>query len=130
MGSTIRIQALIVALLGCADESASPSGGDATVSDCSTVADWQDRLDCAYGQAEPLVETDELEAKLSTLEATEDRDMVLYRLAVNHPQQASRLCQMVTTRAFVEKCQQVVGRPHLSTTPRPSQPRPSPSPRP
>ena len=130
MGSTIRIQALILVLLGCAEDSSPSTSTSANPSDCSTVDDWQNRLDCAYEQAEPLVETDGLEANLAKLDAKEDRDMVLYRLAVNHPQQANRLCQMVTTRAFVEKCQQVVGRPHLATTPQPSKPGPPPSPRP
>ena len=41
--------------------------------------------------------------------------MVLYRLA-HYPSIANRFCARVTTEAFIEKCTQVMGRPHLSST--------------
>ena len=73
---------------------------------------------------------DALETELSTLEEPGDRDMVLYRLAFNNPERATNFCARITTASFVEKCQQVLGRPHLGTIRRaktnPSTPNPNP----
>ena len=41
------------------------------------------------------------------------------RLAIAEPQKAGRLCERVTTPGADEKCRQVLGRPHLQTTPKP-----------
>ncbi len=122
MGTTSHFRTVILSLvlvgglLGCgADDDATvttPTDGD-----CSSIEDWQDRLDCAYPMVEAHLEDDEaLSTALDTLSAKEDRDMILYRLAFNHPTEAPRLCKKVQTEAFVEKCKQVMGRPHLGTT--------------
>ncbi len=54
---------------------------------------------------------------VSTMEVTQ-RDLLLLRLAVQHPSQSAHLCNRVQTQNAIEKCKQVIGRPHL-TTPKP-----------
>jgi hypothetical protein len=103
-------------LSACSSEE-SASDQIAADGDCASIEDWQNRLDCAYSSAEAHVDEDEaLITALQTLSSKEDQDMILYRLAFNYPSEAPRLCKMVKTRAFEEKCQQVMGRPHLGTT--------------
>ena len=60
-----------------------------------------------------------MQAEISTFSDPTDQDMIFYRPAFNHPERAQEFCSQTQTRAFVEKCQQVLGRPHLGTKPRP-----------
>ncbi len=53
-----------------------------------------------------------LESKLQTMTSTE-QDLLLLSLAVRSPHQAPHLCKRVNGSTAVEKCKQVVGRPHL-----------------
>lgn len=53
-----------------------------------------------------------LESKLQTMTPTE-QDLLLLSLAVRSPHQAPHLCKRVNSQTAVEKCKQVVGRPHL-----------------
>ena len=41
-------------------------------------------------------------------------DLLLLELAIRSPQHSTLLCKRVKTTAAIEKCQQVIGRPHLS----------------
>jgi len=107
---------LFCSLFACGTEEGPGSAVDLGT-DCASIEDWQSRLDCAYSLAEQhLDEPEALARELQTIDDAEDRDMILYRLAFNHPTEASRLCQQVKTRAFTEKCTQVMGRPHLGTS--------------
>ena len=45
--------------------------------------------------------------------AKEDKDLLLLSLAVENPQYSSELCKKIQTKPAKEKCQQVIGRPHL-----------------
>ena len=54
--------------------------------------------------------------RISTMEIAQ-RDLLLLRLAVQHPSKSSHLCKRVQSKNAIEKCKQVIGRPHL-TTPR------------
>ena len=121
MGATHFLRALIVVLpssLGCESENESIEVTDST--DCSIIEDWQDQHECVYAKA--LMQVDDpqaMNAEISTLSEPTDQDMIFYRLAFNHPERAQEFCSQTQTRAFVEKCQQVLGRPHLGTKPRP-----------
>ena len=47
----------------------------------------------------------------------EQRDIILLQLAVKHPTRANKLCHKVESSIAQEKCQQVIGRPHLQQSP-------------
>ena len=64
-------------------------------------------------------DTKALDAALADIAEPESRDLLLLRLAIAEPQKAGRLCERVTTPGADEKCRQVLGRPHLQTTPKP-----------
>ena len=130
MGSTSSIRNLIlVAVSGClmggcenASDNPLPSAesmdAPTSMSQCSDLDATQARQDCAYAFLDERREdTKAIQEALSQLPEAIDRDMVLYRLAFNYPSIANRFCDRVTTDAFIEKCTQVMGRPHLSSTP-------------
>ncbi len=48
-----------------------------------------------------------------------EQDLVRLRVATADPAGAATLCNDVTTDFARQKCQQVLGRPHLQGTPRP-----------
>ncbi len=54
-----------------------------------------------------------LQDQLDQLPNAITRDMLLLELATAEPQQGGRLCARITTDYGREKCQKVVGRPHL-----------------
>ena len=85
---------------------------------CSELKATQARQDCAYAFLDERRDDAEvIQEAVAQLPEAIDRDMVLYRLAFNYPSIANRFCDRVTTEAFIEKCTQVMGRPHLSSTP-------------
>ncbi|NOY27061.1 MAG: hypothetical protein GXP62_14420 [Oligoflexia bacterium] len=101
--------------LGCAS---APS----TVADCARIADLQQREECRFTLASALLDQPgQLDQALADIDSVESRDLLLLRLAVADPPRASRLCAQVTTTGARQKCRQVVGRPHLSTSPRAAQ---------
>lgn len=55
------------------------------------------------------------EAEITAVEDPVVRDMMRLALAADHPQRASELCAATTTAYGKEKCQQVLGRPHLQS---------------
>jgi hypothetical protein len=54
-----------------------------------------------------------LEAAITAAGDATAQDLLRVQLAVDSPQQADSLCARVTTEFAKEKCQQVLGRPHL-----------------
>lgn len=113
MGPAAAVEAVIALVLWLA------CGGPATpttVADCAAIGDATERENCRYGFLRPLFEKGDLqgfEAALGTLEDPLARDLVRLRLAIDDPSRADRLCGRVETGAGREKCQQVLGRPHL-----------------
>lgn len=94
-------------------------GAPTTMAGCAALSDVQAREECRFGLARGLLDQPEaLQAALAQVAEVESRDLLLLRLAVAEPTRASSLCGLVTTEGASEKCRQVVGRPHLSTTPR------------
>lgn len=127
MGSSSSIRTLILAVAhgmfvsGCdetVEESASKTesiDSPTSMSQCADIAATQARQDCAYSFLDARRDDAEaIQTALTELPEAIDRDMVLYRLAFNYPSIANRFCARVTTEAFIEKCTQVMGRPHLS----------------
>ena len=113
-------------------------GAPDSVEGCAALGDPAAQEDCRYRLVGPLVgDAGGLSAALATVKATaspQSHDLLLLRLAIDAPAQAGALCQQVQTDGAREKCQQVLGRPHLGTTRRPPTadggPPPPPSPAP
>jgi hypothetical protein len=99
------------------------AGAPDTVAGCAALADAAAQEDCRYRLVGPLVgDTTKLSAALAEVRASaspQSHDLLLLRLAIDAPAQAGALCQQVQTEGAREKCQQVLGRPHLGTTRRP-----------
>ena len=54
-----------------------------------------------------------LEVELQKLSSPVEKDLVLLQLAVRQPKYARMLCKKIQTDNAKEKCQQIIGRPHL-----------------
>lgn len=77
--------------------------------------------DCHFERAKLAVENPDPALLDAAINASGDalaRDLLRVRLATIHPHLGARLCADVTTIAAREKCQQVIGRPHLQGVPR------------
>ncbi|MEL6345509.1 MAG: hypothetical protein AAFV53_20540 [Myxococcota bacterium] len=106
---------LLTLALGCTP---SPE----TLADCAALAEGP-REECRFTMVEPMLsDMAAVEQAVKTIPESLSRDVLLYRLAVAHPDRASHLCRMTETAGIQEKCRQVLGRPHLSTRPRPKPP--------
>ena len=104
---------LVPLLLGCHREPG--------LAGCDAVRDPIAREECRYDAIKPLVDDDaSLRAALDSMTDTASRDLVLLRLAFDRPERGQALCQMVRTAPVKDKCDKVVGRPHLAGPPRPS----------
>lgn len=125
MGSTAALRALILsALCGCAPD---------TVAECARISDAARRETCRFelvlAQVLPdgtqgNVDKKALEAAMKQIDDPVSRDLILLRLAILAPTEAMSLCRHVETEGAQQKCQQVLGRPHLGTTRKPPQPPP------
>ena len=101
-----------------------------TVSECARLSDETKREECRFDLLEPLLPapgappTDRkafqstLDAALTSIDDPRSRDLLLLRLAIASPASAGYLCTKVQTDGARERCQQVLGRPHLGTVPR------------
>ncbi len=77
-----------------------------------------EREDCRLRFALELIDRpEELRAAIAAIPEPESRDLLLLRLAVAEPTRAGAFCADAASEAAREKCRQVLGRPHLSTTP-------------
>jgi hypothetical protein len=82
--------------------------------DCSRIPEGRAKEDCRYALARAHAdEPARLDAALAAIPDPAARDMVLLRLAVDLPARAPELCARMTTPPAREKCEKVVGRPHL-----------------
>ena len=87
---------------------------------CASLGDPIDREECRYDFIKPLVKDDAaLRSAVDSVTEPASRDLVLLRLAVDNPARAQALCAMVRLPATREKCDKVIGRPHIAG-PRPS----------
>ena len=82
--------------------------------DCAAVTDAVARGDCQLKFTTPLLEDPKaLDAALALVPEGVERDALIARLAVTDPRRGARLCKAMTTPEGQQKCQQVLGRPHL-----------------
>jgi hypothetical protein len=82
--------------------------------DCARIPEGRARDDCHYALARTHADdAARLDGVLSGVADPAARDMVLLRLAVDLPARAPELCARITTPAARDKCDKVVGRPHL-----------------
>ncbi len=101
---------LLLLILGC-------TPAPVSLEDCAALPDTTAREDCRLSFIAPLSGDDQaLSAALESIDDPQSRDLLRYRLAVSDPVQHSRQCEAVQAAALQEKCRQVVGRPHLSST--------------
>ena len=104
-------------------------GTPGTIGECATLASATERETCRYTLLKPTVadtriDEDTLDQGLVEISDETSRDLVLLRLAIAAPRHAAALCRRVHTAGAEEKCQQVLGRPHLGTQRRAPQPPP------
>lgn len=91
-----------------------------TVAECARLGTPAEAEDCRFRLVQPLVGDDAaLDAALADIPDPGSRDLLLLRLAIADPPRAGRLCKRVETEGAIARCQQVLGRPHLSTTRKP-----------
>ena len=83
---------------------------------CTCDADCRfDRALAALGRGDEAA----MRAEIDTLSDPVQRDLLRLRVATTEPARAGQLCAEVTTDFAREKCQQVLGRPHLQGAPPP-----------
>ena len=91
-----------------------------TVAGCAALGTPAEVEDCRFAMVRPLIgDSDALDDAIAGIPEAMSRDLLLLRLAIADPPRAGRLCRKVETEGAVARCQQVLGRPHLSTTRRP-----------
>ena len=74
---------------------------------CSSQSEWTDET------LEQLATEPALLRTTLTQYPVETQDLLLLTLAIRNPAEAGRFCKKVHTVPAKEKCQQVIGRPHL-----------------
>lgn len=78
--------------------------------------------DCHFERAQVALDNPDpaaLEAAIAAAGDPLEQDLLRVRLAAIRPSQGAKLCEGVTTTGAREKCQQVIGRPHLQGVPSP-----------
>ena len=80
---------------------------------CETLRDGMTREECRFTEAKLLVsDPPALDTALAGLDPT-SRDLLLVRLAMDTPTSSAVLCGRVATAIGRQRCQQILGRPHL-----------------
>ena len=103
----------LLLLLAC--EPAEPQ----VIAECAQIADGTAREECRMGfVVAQLEDLDAMRALIAEVPEVESRDLLRLRLAVRDPVRAAGLCHDAETPPAQQRCQQVLGRPHLRT-PRP-----------
>ena len=71
--------------------------------------------ECRFEQVKTALVAKDTESYNTALEALDPltRDLARVRLAVLYPKEATRLCGEVREPVALQKCQQILGRPHL-----------------
>ncbi len=88
------------------------------VAGCATIGRVVDREECRYVEVKALVADDvALRAGLAAIPEDTSRDLLLSRLAVDDPARAAAFCAQIRTAPFRERCDRVLGRPHLAGAP-------------
>ena len=74
---------------------------------CTPQSDWTDDTLEKLAAEPALLETTLAKHPVDT------QDLLLLTLAIRNPSEAGKFCKKVSTESAKEKCQQVIGRPHL-----------------
>lgn len=74
---------------------------------CTSQPEWDDKT------LEQLAAQPTLLKTTLAAQPVETRDLLLLTLAIRNPASAGQFCKQVDTEPAKEKCQQVIGRPHL-----------------
>lgn len=86
---------------------------------CADPCAWrwgQGREDCRFEEVKAAwvsQDTKRIRLSLEALGSPLEQDLARVRLAVIYPRQAGRLCAEVREDVAVQKCRQILGRPHL-----------------
>lgn len=108
----------VLALVGVALALGCGLGTPDTFEGCAAIRDGIEREECRFLQAQRLsADPAALAAALATLSDATGRDLLLVRLAMDAPDKSDALCGQVTTPAGKQRCQQILGRPHLRGRP-------------
>jgi hypothetical protein len=78
--------------------------------------------ECRFSQVKAAWEQHDeagTEAALQQISDPLERELALVRLAILSPSEAPQLCKRVTQAVAKQKCQQILGRPHLQDVKRP-----------
>ncbi len=75
---------------------------------CACTRDIEPRLEKSLGN------WDEFDNLLKLEKDVIKRDLILLKFAVQRPEMSQQLCRKVQSSGAIEKCKQVIGRPHLS----------------
>ena len=103
---------LLLALAACAAE-------PRRIEDCGKLRGTAAVENCRWRFVEPVADDPEaLRAALAAIPEAASRDLVRLRLAIEHPDRAASACREVETPGARERCEQVLGRPHLGAAER------------
>jgi hypothetical protein len=103
--------ALILSLSGCQEPTPTDLAG------CAALSAPTAREECRFAMVAPLAaDRAAFTAALEEIADPYSRDLIRYRLAFQDPQKHSALCREVEETTLHEKCRQIIGRPHLSST--------------
>lgn len=93
-------------------------GCSAGSGDCEAIRAATERETCRF-EAVKAAGSDQaaVDLALSAIPEGDARDLVRLRMAIDRPAEGERWCSGVTTALAQEKCQQVLGRPHLRSGP-------------
>ena len=111
----------LLVLLGCTTPQ--------TIADCGGLSGASAQEECRFTLLKAQLPQDgsptarkafaaTLDQALAQIPDVSSRDLLLLRLAIASPATAGFLCTKVETEGARQKCEQVLGRPHLGTTPR------------
>ncbi|MFT5679311.1 MAG: hypothetical protein ACI8RZ_000215 [Myxococcota bacterium] len=105
------IPLLSLSLLGCTEPTPTDLAG------CAALSAPTAREECRFSMVAPLAgDSAAFKAALAEIEEPYSRDLIRYRLAFQDPEKNSGLCREVEETTLHEKCRQIIGRPHLSST--------------
>lgn len=97
---------LLIVALACGTRAPGMAG-------CASLPEGKEREECHFTEAKALVPNpDALDAALAPLDPLA-RDLLLVRLAMDTPDQSAVLCGRVMSPVAKQRCEQILGRPHL-----------------
>ena len=80
---------------------------------CDSLSDTE-REDCRFEEAKKVSgDPKALDLALKSIQDPLARDLLLVRLAFDSPTASAQFCSRVTTEVGKQRCQQIIGRPHL-----------------